>query len=61
MNLRVKTFADELRAVRAARDLSQEDLARALDVSVRTIQNWEAGMTPTRKHRRRIRSFLDEE
>lgn len=38
--------ADALREWRTARSLSQRQLAEALGVSVRTIQEWEQGRRP---------------
>lgn len=35
--------ADEIKAIRGELGLSQEEFARRLNVSVRTIQNWESG------------------
>lgn len=40
--------------------LSQAELAERLAVSPRTVQNWEAGMTPRPKHRRVLLAFLAE-
>lgn len=40
------TIGDRIRAIRAAHDLSQEDLAEALDVTRETIGQWERGLTP---------------
>lgn len=36
--------ADEIKAIRGELGLSQEEFARRLHVSVRTIQNWESGL-----------------
>ena len=38
-----KLIADEIRALREALNLSQEELARTLDVSVRSVARWECG------------------
>ena len=38
-----KLYAERLRSVRVAHDLTQEELADRIDVSVKTIQNWETG------------------
>lgn len=43
-------FKDKLIAARAKLNLSQEAMARALDVSFATINRWERGKTnPTKK------------
>jgi DNA-binding transcriptional regulator YiaG len=39
---------------RAASHLSQSEAAELLGVSVRTVQNWEAGSYPWPRHRRAI-------
>lgn len=36
-------FARRLRAARTAKDLTQEDVARRLDVGLRVYQRWEHG------------------
>jgi len=41
--------------------LSQEEAAELIGVSVRTLQNWEAGTSfPWPKHRRALADFLTE-
>jgi transcriptional regulator with XRE-family HTH domain len=37
------TVSKQLKALRESAGLSQEKLARAVDVSSRTVQNWEKG------------------
>jgi transcriptional regulator with XRE-family HTH domain len=39
----MSTFGERLQRLRSERGLSQEALARAVDVSVRTVARWEAG------------------
>lgn len=64
MGLRVERenygFAQRLREAREGADLTQTELAALLEVSVRTVQNWEAGMVPQPKHRRRLKAWLAE-
>lgn len=60
--LRVKdepSLSERLREAREASDLSQVELARKLGVSPRTVQNWEAGMTPQPRHRRAVNLFIE--
>jgi len=61
MDLRVNSFADDLRAIRAQLDITQKELAQQFGVSLRTLQNWEAGMEPRPRHRRAIRAFIEEQ
>lgn len=42
-------FSDIVKTVRQKADMSQEDLARALDVSFATINRWENGKTHPNK------------
>jgi DNA-binding transcriptional regulator YiaG len=35
----------ELKALRQEADLTQEEVAQSLDVSARTVKNWEGGFT----------------
>lgn len=64
MGLRVKgespqeSFAKPLRDARSKVDQTQDELARHFGVSLRTIQLWEAGQTPSAKHRRALRDFI---
>lgn len=51
-------FKDKLIAARAKLNLSQEAMARALDVSFATINRWERGKTnPTKKPNCVLMSF----
>lgn len=52
-------LADQIRAARSRADLTQEELARRLRVSARTIQNWERGSMPRPAHRRKLKRFLE--
>ncbi len=50
----------DLRRLRASLGLSQEGLARALDVSGRTVERWEAGTVPASEATLRVLDQLDE-
>lgn len=53
-------FALLLRQIRERRQLTQEELARELDVAVGTLSNWEnARHRPIRAQRRRIEQIAD--
>jgi DNA-binding transcriptional regulator YiaG len=53
-------LAEEIRAARAAADLTQAELAKRLGVSTRSLQEWEAGRSlPRAEHRRTIARFLE--
>jgi len=62
MELRVKPsdrFDKQVLVARLAADLTQVELAARLNVSPRTVQNWEANVgTPRAKHRRAFAEFL---
>jgi DNA-binding transcriptional regulator YiaG len=62
MSLRVKTepeLAERLRDARERAMLTQVELAQQLNVSPRTVQNWEAGIVPQPKHRRVLAAFIE--
>lgn len=44
-----KQFSEQVKAVRAALNLSQEELAHALGVSFATVNRWENGKTTPSK------------
>jgi transcriptional regulator with XRE-family HTH domain len=44
-----RRLPDLVRAKRRGKGWTQEQMARALSVSVRTVQNWEAGNTGLRR------------
>lgn len=53
------TAAQRLTAFRDARDLTQGEFADKLDISVRTLQNWEQGRTkPDRRYRKLLKSVF---
>lgn len=47
-----------IRSARAVWALTQEDLARELGVSLRSVQNWESGMVPSARHTRALALFF---
>jgi len=52
--------AARLRGLREAEGFSQRDLANRLDVTIRTIRNWESGFTfPQWEILRRLADFYD--
>lgn len=52
-------LAAQIKQARRSASLSQEELARQLQVSTRTLQNWEAGeVFPRPAARRRLARFL---
>jgi putative transcriptional regulator len=56
------SFLDQVKAVRAALNLSQEELAHALGVSFATVNRWENGKTsPSRLAKRQFVSFCKEQ
>jgi DNA-binding transcriptional regulator YiaG len=54
------TIGGEVKASRERRLLTQDEVAAELGVSLRTIQNWEAGMAPLFRHQRAILAWLEE-
>jgi len=51
--------AKQFRAIRENLEMSQEEIARALDVSAKTISRWETGESaPTNSSLRRLGCFL---
>jgi len=54
-------IGEELKKVRLKKGLSQEKLARLLDVTTRTIQRWENGLEPSELQLVKIREFLVKE
>ena len=44
-----KQFSDQVKAIRAALKLSQEELAHAIGVSFATVNRWENGKTAPSK------------
>ncbi|MDP2729847.1 MAG: helix-turn-helix transcriptional regulator [Dehalococcoidales bacterium] len=57
----MKQFKEKVKALRVKRGWSQEDLAREVEVSLSTIQRWEArGANPTRLARRELKRLFNE-
>jgi len=53
-----ENWAERLRKLKEAGDFSWEALARELDASLKTIQNWVyGGIVPSSRMRRRIREL----
>lgn len=59
LRVNLADLPDAIRAARLEADLSQVEFAQRLGVSVRTVQNWEAGRVPQFRHRRLLADFLD--
>jgi DNA-binding transcriptional regulator YiaG len=56
-----KPFSEQVKAVRTALTLSQEDFAHALGVSFATVNRWENGKTnPSKLARRQFDRFCKE-
>ena len=54
-------LGEQVKAHRIRLNLSQREAAERLGISLRTLQNWEAGTTfPWPKHRRALVRFLEE-
>jgi len=57
-----KSFLDEVKAVRSALNITQEELAHALGVSFATVNRWENGKTsPSKLAQRQFISFCKEQ
>jgi transcriptional regulator with XRE-family HTH domain len=55
----MSTVSDRIRQARAAKDLTQQQLADLTQVSLKAAQNWEAGATPRDPMLEKIASVLD--
>jgi putative transcriptional regulator len=56
-----KPFSEQVKAVRTALNLSQEELAHALGVSFATVNRWENGKTnPSKLAQRQFEQFCEE-
>lgn len=56
-----KPFSEQVKAVRKALNLSQEELAHALGVSFATVNRWENGKTnPSKLAQRQFEKFCEE-
>lgn len=57
----MEQFKEKLKILREKRGWSQEDLARAIDVSLSTVQRWEKrDVKPTRLARRELSKLFKE-
>ncbi len=57
----MKQFKEKVKALRTKRGWAQEDLAREIEVSLSTVQRWEAkGANPTRLARRELKRLFKE-
>ena len=57
----MEQFKEKVKALRAKRGWSQEDLAREIDVSLSTVQRWEKkDIKPTRLARRELNRLFKE-
>lgn len=56
-----KPFSEQVKAVRTALNLSQEELAHALGVSFATVNRWENGKTsPSKLAKRQFEQFCED-
>lgn len=56
-----KPFSEQVKAVRTALNLSQEELAHALGVSFATVNRWENGKTkPSKLAHRQFEQFCED-
>ena len=56
-----KPFSEQVKAVRTALNLSQEELAHALGVSFATVNRWENGKTnPSKLAQRQFEQFCED-
>ena len=57
----MRQFKEKVKALREKRGWSQEDFAREIEVSLSTVQRWEArGANPTRLARRELKRLFIE-
>lgn len=54
-------LGDQLKKVRIKKGLSQEKLARLLNVTTRTIQRWENGLEPSELQLEKVKSLIEKE
>lgn len=54
----MKDLGKQLKQIRLEKGLSQEKLARRLDVTTRTIQRWEKGLEPSELKEVKIKEFI---
>jgi DNA-binding transcriptional regulator YiaG len=59
--METKPFSEQVKAVRTALNLSQEELAHALGVSFATVNRWENGKTnPSKLAHRQFEQFCED-
>ena len=59
--METKPFSEQVKAVRTALNLSQEELAHALGVSFATVNRWENGKTsPSKLAQRQFEQFCED-
>ena len=57
----MEQLREKIKVLREKRGWSQEDLAREIEVSLSTVQRWEArGANPTRLARRELKKLFKE-
>lgn len=57
-----KPFSEQVKAVRTALNISQEELAHALGVSFATVNRWENGKTnPSKLAQRQFEKFCEDQ
>ena len=60
--METESFVEQVKAVRTALNLSQEELAHALGVSFATVNRWENGKTsPSKLAQKQFSSFCKEQ
>ncbi|PIE68855.1 MAG: transcriptional regulator [Deltaproteobacteria bacterium] len=58
--MKTKSFSEQVKEIRKALNLSQEELAHALGVSFATVNRWENGKTnPSKLARRQFEQFCE--
>lgn len=55
------SIGEELKKIRIKKGLSQEKLARLLNVTTRTVQRWENGLEPSELQLAKVKAFISKE